>query len=382
MLRTLTIIVTLALAGAVAAQGLSVALHGEVYVAGRVILLSEVAELTGDAGLKATADRITCGRSPAAGSKSAVELTREYVMNRLMSAGIPEARIDLKGPEKVLVYGAEAWGREAGPKNPIPAASAVSTDQPATTGQPSTTSAGGSMLPAPEAPTGTAVGGYQSLVSIAVEEIRSSAASRLNADVEDIEINERVPNNFLLRLPAGEVRFISVENAGNRGSPLGKQAWEIKATVNGAAPQGKLILNVTIARVLDTVVANRPLMPGTLIGESDVRVVRLPHTSMVQTTYSSVADVIGMEARTQTINEGQPIETSKVQPGKLIKRGDTVTMTAVAGSTKLTITGKAVSDGVRGGTVTVEWTFAGANGRPEIKKVEARVTGVGTAEIQ
>src|SRR5690606_9422517 len=123
MLKTLTILVTLALAGAVAAQGLSVALHGEVYVAGRVVLLSEIAELTGDAGLKSTAERITCGRSPAAGSKAGVEITREYVLGRMMAAGIPQARIDLKGADKTLVYGAEAWGREAGPKHPIVVAS-------------------------------------------------------------------------------------------------------------------------------------------------------------------------------------------------------------------------------------------------------------------
>jgi flagella basal body P-ring formation protein FlgA len=380
MLSRLTIIVALALASGIAAQGLTVAVHGEVYVAGRVVLLSEVAVLSGDAGLKATAERITCGRAPVEGSKAAVELTREYLLGRLMSAGIANQRIEMKGAEKVLVYGAAAWGREPGPRNGIVVdAPTVANSQPA--GQPaSQPNAAASPLPEAAALQGESVSGRQSLVAIAIDEIRASVATRLDCKDEEIEIIESTPNPHLLRLPTGQVRFLSVRNTGNRGAALGKQTWEINATVDGI-PQTQLILTVTIARLVDTVVAMRPLMPATLITEADVRVERRPVTTMVVTTYSKTADVVGMEVRTRTINEGASIETSMVQPGTLIKRGDRVTVTGTSGRTKITFSGTATTPGVRGGTVRVEWTFAGENNRQERKVVDARVTGVGTAEV-
>lgn len=100
-------------------------------------------------------------------------------------------------------------------------------------------------------------------------------------------------------------------------------------------------------------VASRNLQRGELITEADVDVSVLDVSQYRQGYTSNTEDIIGKEVK-YPINKGDAFKESVLDAPLAIKRGDEVSVEALAGSIRVVTTGTAVSDGRIGQKIRVK----------------------------
>lgn len=121
------------------------------------------------------------------------------------------------------------------------------------------------------------------------------------------------------------------------------------------------------------VVAIRRVDRGDRIRREDVEIRTVSAEMPVGSLVRDIEAVIGKEA-TQAINPTAPISADMVQAPRLVRRGETVNVRAVAAGIRVTTSGRAMEDGSEGQVVQVEL----ADTR---ERIAARVTGVQLVEV-
>ena len=180
-------------------------------------------------------------------------------------------------------------------------------------------------------------------LSRAVEEALRRA---LPAGVEVSSI--RVPLLSDLHVPAGSTYEITL-------SPTADLTGSVVAEV-AIKDGGALVRSQRISLKVDTManafVAAAGLGRGQVLGESEIRSVRLPASQIPEDAVLSFEDAEGAVLR-RAVKEGEPLTRRALELPSLVSRGDRVTMIAESGSLKITATGEALGSGRRGETVKV-----------------------------
>jgi flagellar basal body P-ring formation protein FlgA len=100
------------------------------------------------------------------------------------------------------------------------------------------------------------------------------------------------------------------------------------------------------------VVPARDIPRGETIGDSDLTYLTIAADKMPPSVATSMNDLTGKEARLY-LRSGQPVRLDEVRMPILVTKGSTVTMSFDAPGITLTVTGKAITEGGLGESVTV-----------------------------
>ena len=118
------------------------------------------------------------------------------------------------------------------------------------------------------------------------------------------------------------------------------------------------------------VVPSHSIPRGTTISDSDLSYLTVDPSSVQAGIVTSMNDLDGMEAR-RVLRAGEPVRPDDVRKPILVTKGSMVTMNFVAPGITLTATGKAMSEGGMGETVTVLNPIS-------YRQITCIVTGAGT----
>jgi flagella basal body P-ring formation protein FlgA len=120
------------------------------------------------------------------------------------------------------------------------------------------------------------------------------------------------------------------------------------------------------------VVPARDIARGETIGDSDLSYAFVAANAIMPGTATTMNDVVGMQTR-RVLRAGQSMRNDDVRPPILVLKGTTVTMVFDAPGVTLTATGRAMSEGGVGETVTVQ-------NPASYRQISAVVTGAGTVK--
>lgn len=121
------------------------------------------------------------------------------------------------------------------------------------------------------------------------------------------------------------------------------------------------------------VVPSHDIARGATITQSDLTFTTAENSPMAGTV-TVMHDLVGMQTR-RTLRAGQPVRLEDVRKPILVTRGSTVSMTFEAPGIVLTASGKAMSEGGLGDTVTVQ-------NPASYRMISAVVTGPGQVTTQ
>ena len=121
---------------------------------------------------------------------------------------------------------------------------------------------------------------------------------------------------------------------------------------------------------LRIVVPSHSIPRGTTISDSDLSYQTVDPSSVQAGIVTSMNDLDGMETR-RVLRAGEPVRPDDVRRPILVTKGSMVTMNFVAPGITLTATGKAMSEGGMGETVTVLNPIS-------YRQITCTVTGAGT----
>ena len=132
--------------------------------------------------------------------------------------------------------------------------------------------------------------------------------------------------------------------------------------------------STTRAEAAQFVVPKKTIARGETIRATDVELKPLPKLRREGEFVSRVEDVVGREA-TRQLDPGQPIESGSLQQPLLVRRGETITVTARAAGVHVRTSVKALEDGAYGDAINVETL------EKNKQKILARVVGQQQAEV-
>jgi len=101
------------------------------------------------------------------------------------------------------------------------------------------------------------------------------------------------------------------------------------------------------------VVPARDIMRGEVIGDSDLTFAQVSGTALPSTTVTKFEALIGMQTR-RLLRTGENVRPDDVRHPVVVTKGQTVTMNFSAPGVDLNATGRAMSEGGVGDTVTVQ----------------------------
>jgi flagella basal body P-ring formation protein FlgA len=101
------------------------------------------------------------------------------------------------------------------------------------------------------------------------------------------------------------------------------------------------------------VVPNRDIARGETIGESDLQFGTIPANTVFTGIVTQIDQLKGMEAR-RMLRANEVVRTDDVRHPIVIQKGTVVTMTFEAPGVSLTASGRAMSEGGVGDTITVQ----------------------------
>lgn len=122
------------------------------------------------------------------------------------------------------------------------------------------------------------------------------------------------------------------------------------------------------------VVPVRDIARGETLGESDLTYAFVMPESVVSGTATAMDSVVGMQTR-RVLRAGMTMRNDDVRAPILVTKGSTVTMQFEAPGVTLTATGRAMSEGGVGDTVTIL-------NPASYRQISAVVTGAGTVKAQ
>jgi len=205
-----------------------------------------------------------------------------------------------------------------------------------------------------------------------VAELSGYPANRLKVEWQS---NNR---EFLL-LPAGKDRF---EIKPRSTATLGNVRFDVidlnsKGAIainsSSAMKYSSFCVYGTVQLMCESVVAARPLVPGEVITENDVKFTSRRVTSYRDIGFTNLESVIGYEV-SRHIPEHALISVNMVRKLRVIKRNDPVEVISRAGQISVTVRGQALTDGCLNEVVPVRFG-------PNKTIVRARVIGPGQLTV-
>lgn len=124
---------------------------------------------------------------------------------------------------------------------------------------------------------------------------------------------------------------------------------------------------------VQVVVPSHDIARGATIGESDLTYATAANDVMSGTVLSP-ADIVGLQAR-RVLRAGETVRVEDLRHPVVVTKGSTVTMTFEVPGLVLTATGRAMSEGGLGETVTVQ-------NPASYRQISAIVTGPGEVRAQ
>jgi flagella basal body P-ring formation protein FlgA len=121
------------------------------------------------------------------------------------------------------------------------------------------------------------------------------------------------------------------------------------------------------------VVPARDIMRGEVIGESDLTFAEVSSTALPSTTVTKFEALTGMQTR-RMLRAGQGIRPDDVRRPVVVTKGQTVTMSFSAPGVELAATGRAMSEGGVGDTVTIQNPVS-------FRMISATVSGPGAVRV-
>lgn len=197
----------------------------------------------------------------------------------------------------------------------------------------------------------------------AAEAVRSAAADTTGS----IEVVADSPDPRL-RLPRCEEPLKAVLPAASRLA--GRLTVEVSCA--GSQPW-RLYLPVKIESSRPVVVAARSLTRDTILAPGDIRVAKLGPGVSAHGTLTDPAQAIGQRLR-RSLESGAPVSAALLDAPLIVRRGQQVTLEALAGNFAVRVAGVARSDGALGQLIEVE---NGSSG----KTVQAVVRSERTVEV-
>lgn len=201
--------------------------------------------------------------------------------------------------------------------------------------------------------------------------IREAAAEAVRSAVADtaegIEVVADSPDPRL-QLPRCEQPLKAVLPAASRLS--GRLTVEVSCAGNRP---WRLYLPVRIESSRPVVVAARSLTRDTILAPGDIRVAKLGPGVSAAGTLTDPAQVIGQRLR-RSLESGAPVSAGLLDAPLIVRRGQQVTLEALAGNFAVRVAGVARSDGALGQLIEVE---NGSSG----KTVQAVVRSERTVEV-
>ncbi len=334
-MQTMSIRMTLGLGLAVLWGALSrgtlgaaeIRLRAEVRVAGPIVRLGDVAEISGaelvEAGRLAGSE---LGPAPAGGR--ALQITARQVQDTLALAGLSLAKHTLSGASRVTVSSAAAT-----PPQRIVAAGDAAHER-------------------------------------ALELLRGALMNYL--------VDQSGDSDWVCEFSLDETAVRWVQQA--RG-PLrvsgGVAPWEGNQTFSISAREAvasaPLMLTTDVSRAAQVVVLVRAVGRGDRIGPGDVQLARAEPGQRVENAFRSVDDAVGREA-TRAMAPGQLLTNEAARSPRLVRRGEPVTVYARAAGLQVHTVGTAKEEGGLGDVITVE-------SRLSRQIFLARITGPQEAEV-
>ena len=181
----------------------------------------------------------------------------------------------------------------------------------------------------------------------------------------DIEVSTIDP-----RLPLGLCEQPLIASLNQNQRPIGR--INVKVECQGSAPWTKY-LPVQVRVYEKVLMTTRPLASGEIISESDFS---FQETDVSMLRYSYIQDpalALGMEVK-RSLSANTTLVQESLESPTLVKRGDTVVLTAKAGSVEIRQQGVALQSGELGKQINVR------NSSSE-RTVQAVVTGYGQVQV-
>ncbi len=163
---------------------------------------------------------------------------------------------------------------------------------------------------------------------------------------EDIEVSVRRIDSRL-RLQRCEQPLAAFWSPGARK----RGATSVGVACEGDKPW-KLYVRVNIKLMREVAVADRPLIRGDILQESDIRLEKRDVSRLSGGYLEDVSSLIGYEVR-QSVSTNAVLRSRMFAAPKLIHRGDKVTIMAAIGGLEVRISGEALSDGGKGKMIRV-----------------------------
>ncbi|MBT8121609.1 MAG: flagellar basal body P-ring formation protein FlgA [Gammaproteobacteria bacterium] len=150
-----------------------------------------------------------------------------------------------------------------------------------------------------------------------------------------------------LRLTRCDIPLEAFQPGGSRA--LGNTTVGIRCTGNTS---WTLYVPVSVSLFGDVVVAARPLTRATLLTAADLKMARRDLAQLHSGYFGSIDQAIGKQAG-RNIAVDTAISTSLVKEPLAVKRGQRVSLVALAGGLEVRMTGEAMSDGTKGQRIKV-----------------------------
>jgi len=147
----------------------------------------------------------------------------------------------------------------------------------------------------------------------------------------------------------------------------------ITLTVCFALPTALMAATNAFAATIRVVVPNHTIARGDVVSESDLTYATVEGNALMGGVATQIDEVKGLQAR-RVLGAGQPVRTSDVRRPIVVTKGQTVTMLFNAPGVEVTASGRAMSEGGVGDTVTIQNPVS-------YRMISATVTAPGTVRV-
>lgn len=137
-----------------------------------------------------------------------------------------------------------------------------------------------------------------------------------------------------------------------------------------ALPTALLAATNAFAATIRIVVPAHDIARGDVIGEADLVYTTVDGNALMSGIATSMDEIKGMQAR-RVLNAGQPLRNADVRRPIVVNKGQVVTMVFTAPGVEVTATGRAMTEGGIGDTVTIQ-------NPASYRMISATVTAPGT----
>lgn len=205
----------------------------------------------------------------------------------------------------------------------------------------------------------------------AYEELATAAAQAVEREFANS------PGRIDIELPAADPRLQLPVCASALETSIGRHNGQggrinVRVDCRDSAPWARnMAVNVKVYR--DVLVSSRNLTRGALISRADVDIQEVDISQVRGQLLDDVQVAVGMEVR-RNINAGAALSADMLAAPLMVRRGDTVMLTAERGGVSIRQQGTAMQDGESGRQISVRNTSSD-------RVVQAVVTGHGEARV-